>query len=407
MTSTFYPPYHIGGDAVHVKYLAEELAKRGHEVHVLHSLDAYSVKRRQIPRQAESKGVFTHPMGTPFSLSAYEAYVFGGASPVTRRFHTLVKETKPEIVHHHNVSLLGYKILRKRSSYLNLYTAHDYWLICPQSNLLRRGNRICEKASCIFCGLAYKKPPQLWRYHTGFKEAIEDIDILIAPSNYLKAKITHELPIEAVTIPNFVPTPPNRIAPSEFSNYLIYVGALEEHKGILLLLEAYKELANYTGLKLAIVGDGMLRRKVDRLIHEYALESIVISLGWVDRSLLYALLRDATGLVIPSVCPDNAPLVSLEALSVGTSVVGSDRGGLPEILSTLDRELVFSWEHNGDLRRAVGFLLENYENLAKKAYKAYRENFSAEAYLTSYAKLLSTHLHHETSQCRKPNEPDK
>ena len=37
MVSTFYPPYHLGGDAIHVKYLADELSKAGHEVHVIHS----------------------------------------------------------------------------------------------------------------------------------------------------------------------------------------------------------------------------------------------------------------------------------------------------------------------------------------------------------------------------------
>ena len=60
MTCSFYPPYHVGGDATHVEYLAKELAKRGHEVHVFHSLDAYKIKRggklpaKQIFRSRES-----------------------------------------------------------------------------------------------------------------------------------------------------------------------------------------------------------------------------------------------------------------------------------------------------------------------------------------------------------------
>ena len=45
-TTSFYPPYSIGGDATHVKYLAEELAREGHEVHVVHSIDAYRAKRK-------------------------------------------------------------------------------------------------------------------------------------------------------------------------------------------------------------------------------------------------------------------------------------------------------------------------------------------------------------------------
>ncbi|MDY6917297.1 MAG: hypothetical protein SVP26_05030 [Chloroflexota bacterium] len=44
-TTTFYPPYHIGGDALDVKWLAEDLATRGHEVHVMHSVEAFAPKR--------------------------------------------------------------------------------------------------------------------------------------------------------------------------------------------------------------------------------------------------------------------------------------------------------------------------------------------------------------------------
>jgi hypothetical protein len=36
LTSSFYPPYHIGGADIHVCYPAQELVKRGHEVHVMH-----------------------------------------------------------------------------------------------------------------------------------------------------------------------------------------------------------------------------------------------------------------------------------------------------------------------------------------------------------------------------------
>jgi len=159
LTSSFYPPFHIGGDAVHVRYLAEELAERGHEVHILHSLDAYRVKR-SLPRTAlDHEGIRRHPIETALSLSAYEAYVFGTSPSVARRFRALVKDVRPNVVHHHNISLLGYDLLLRRGNYLNIYTAHDYWLICPQNRLLRRDLRVCETASCMTCGLYYRRPP--------------------------------------------------------------------------------------------------------------------------------------------------------------------------------------------------------------------------------------------------------
>ena len=55
MVTTFYPPYHFGGDGVFVYRLAEALAERGHLVDVIHSADAY---RLQHP--AEPEVAFSH-----------------------------------------------------------------------------------------------------------------------------------------------------------------------------------------------------------------------------------------------------------------------------------------------------------------------------------------------------------
>ena len=43
--STFFPPFHIGGDATHVENLARLLNKNGNEVHVVHLLDSYYFKK--------------------------------------------------------------------------------------------------------------------------------------------------------------------------------------------------------------------------------------------------------------------------------------------------------------------------------------------------------------------------
>lgn len=135
-TSSFYPPYHLGGDAKHVQYLAEELVRKGHEVHVLHSIDAYRMKRRsQLPKRTISEGVITHPVITRLSLTPYEAYMLGNSRTIGKQFQTLVKQLKPDVVHHHNIALLGYNLLRKLGNYENLYTAHDLWLICPENDL--------------------------------------------------------------------------------------------------------------------------------------------------------------------------------------------------------------------------------------------------------------------------------
>jgi glycosyltransferase involved in cell wall biosynthesis len=45
MVTTFYPPYHFGGDAMYLYRLTNELARRGHRVDVIHCKDAYMLLR--------------------------------------------------------------------------------------------------------------------------------------------------------------------------------------------------------------------------------------------------------------------------------------------------------------------------------------------------------------------------
>lgn len=389
LTSSFYPPFHVGGDAVHVSYLADELAARGHEVHVLYSLDAYRLKERK-PRPGHwvNEKITLHPIVTPLSLSAYAAYLIGSSHAVTKSYRALLEEVKPDVVHHHNISLLGHNLLDKRGNYLNLYTAHDYWLICPQGNLLRNKSRVCDTASCMLCGLSYGRPPQVWRYCGGFEKSIHEIDCLIAPSDYLKRRMMGKLPLKGVTIPNFAPNPPNDIRSSEYSGFFLYAGVLEMHKGVIQLLEEYRDFAEQTNMKLIIVGQGSLRPEIESFIKKYGLSHRVYLLGWVNRDSLWAMLQDATALVIPSIWPENSPLIALEALSVQTPVIGSNRGGLPEIVRRLNDGLVFSWELKDDFRRAVRFCLDNIEEMRNRAREIYTERFSPAAYLKSYEKLL-------------------
>jgi len=389
-TSTFYPPYHIGGDAVHVKYLAKELAKCGHEVHFLHSLDAYRVKKKRSSKRDEEAydNAYVHPIQTPFNLSPYITYLFGNSPAVIRKFESLLREIKPDVVHHHNISLLGYNLLRKKDNYLNLYTAHDYWLICQQNNLMKARNQVCERPRfCSLCALKRCKPLQLWRHSHGFKTAVRDIDILIAPSNYLKEKILEKFSVRAVTIQNFAPEPPQDIKSSEFSNFFLYAGVLEEHKGILHLIKVYGEICNKIQRRLIIVGDGNLRTQIDRYIRRMKLENKIFVLGFVSRDRLYSLLKDADALIIPSIWPENNPLVALEALSLGTPVITSNMGGLPEIIGKINDKLVY-----GSISE-LKWLLLNYdaaykEKLLARLKEIYEKHYTPEAYLSAYFGIL-------------------
>ncbi len=389
LSSSFYPPYHIGGDATHVKYLAEELVKRGHEVHVIHSLDAYKIKRgEQLPRKQiqAQKNLFINTLESPLrTLDPLIIYTFGNSLWVSRKFSEAVKAIRPDVVHHHNISLLGYDVLRKRSDYLSLYTAHDYWLICPTNNLLKNQEEICKVKNCSSCSLKYRKVPQIWRSCRNFKMAIKNIDLLISPSEYLRKQLIKEVDVSSITLPNFVPSPPDNIVSSNYENYFLFLGMLEKHKGILTLLELFKEQRDNLKTKLIIAGGGSLSPYIREFIKKNSLSNLVLFLGFVDNQTKYSLYSNALAVIIPSIWSENAPLVALEALSVGTPVITSNLGGLPEIIEKVDKKLIFN--STNELRDILLTFSRN-DFSALKVKNVYQQNFSPQVYVDKYLAVI-------------------
>ncbi|MGO8806852.1 MAG: glycosyltransferase [Candidatus Bathyarchaeia archaeon] len=394
-SSSFYPPYHIGGDATHVEYLSKELADRGHEVHIIHSLDAYKVKRGKIqPNKVVSRqeNVFVHAIKSPLgTLDPLLIYTVGNSLWVDAKFSQILKDVRPNVVHHHNISLMGYDLLRKRSDYLSLYTAHDYWLICPTNNLFKNQEEICNVKSCSSCSLKSNRIPQIWRSCRNFKMAVRNIDLLISPSEYVRKRLVQEIDVPSVTLPNFVPHPPDNIPSSRYENYFLFLGMLEKHKGILNLIELFKEQRHNLNAKLVVAGGGSLSPYIRDYIEENSLSDSILFLGFVDNMTKYSLYANALAVIIPSIWPENAPLVALEALSVGTPVISSNQGGLPEIIEKVDPNLIFNdWTELKDI-----LLHFSKKDLSPQKIKnVFEKNFSPKAYTENYLRIIRNLLNH-------------
>ena len=391
MTTTFYPPYHVGGDATHVKWLAEELARRDHEVHVMFSLDAYELKRGKVAAVSfEPSAVHLHPLRSPRGrFEPLIVYLRGKSAYFSMEFERLLGEISPDVVHHHNISLLGYDLLRNRGLYLNLYTAHDYWLVCQRNDLLRNGQLCDTDRSCSICALRSHRPPQFWRRWDAFARAIRDVDLAIAPSSYVGGTLSEKTGLPFVTIPNFVPYPPEDIPPSGFSDYFLYAGVLESHKGVMELVELFKDHWRQIGACLLVAGTGPLDKRLLAYVERNGLEDVVHLLGWCDQKILYSLYRDAHALVMPSLWPENAPLVALEALSVGTPVVASNMGGLPEIAGLQGDGFVCDLAYLKDALIRVRSASPDRQRLQD----IYRSHFSPEQFISRYLELIEEKRH--------------
>ena len=185
----------------------------------------------------------------------------------------------------------------------------------------------------------------------------------------------------------FFAVPPVDVKEEEHGNYFLHAGVLAKHKGTLDLLEVFKRHRKQIAGNLVIAGRGPLEETIRAFVASNRLEDRVEFLGWVSFDRLWALYRNALAVVVPSLWPENCPAVALEALSVGTPVIGSDQGGLPDIIGKVDRELTFK---AGDVEqladRLVSFDPRKYP--VHMLRKVYEDNYAIDAYLDRYEAII-------------------
>ena len=380
MVTTFYPPYHVGGDAIHVQDLARALSSRGHEVHVEYSPAAYALRHKPLrgPPPERDDGVVLHPIPGDGWRQPVAAHVLGRSAGV-RRFHGhLLDDVRPDVLHHHNISLLGLDVLERRSRTRALYTAHDYWVRCPRSDLFKYGKYPCDAPTCLRCELVSRRPPQLWRYGSGGRGLL-GVDCAIAPSQFMARAIQSSVRCPVVHIPNFAPdADPSRVPHAPGDSFL-FAGVLEMHKGISELAAACLRRS----FPLRVVGRGSLSDSLTEIARRRP-NGMHIE-GWLPRERLFGLYRTAKALIIPSLSPENAPLTAVEALSCGTPLLVARRGGLPELLHDGATGLSFEPDPEGIVDAVERFeRLENPSSLRAGARWAYERYHTPDGYLQRY-----------------------
>lgn len=119
---------------------------------------------------------------------------------------------------------------------------------------------------------------------------------------------------------------------------ILAVGRLIPKKGFHVLLAACHQLLHQgVSFQLLLVGDGEERRTLEKMRQELGLEDRVKFLGYLSASELRDLYYKATVLAVPSVVSpdldkDGLPTVIVEALAAGVPIIGSDVGGIPEVI---------------------------------------------------------------------------
>jgi glycosyltransferase involved in cell wall biosynthesis len=143
------PPRLYGGTERVVSYLTEALVAQGHDVTLFATAD--SLTRARLVAGAP------HGLRLDGRSRDHEEPHRALLDKVLRRSDNF------DVIHFHNVSLIGGPGVLSYGAAVKLYTAHEHWLVCPMHTLWRHGREICTGRECLRCAFAYKRPPQLWR----------------------------------------------------------------------------------------------------------------------------------------------------------------------------------------------------------------------------------------------------
>jgi glycosyltransferase involved in cell wall biosynthesis len=153
---------------------------------------------------------------------------------------------------------------------------------------------------------------------------------VVVPSRYL-AEIAAGWGLDRVRIDvltNPAP-PPADVEPAELADgTFVFVGRLTEQKALPVALAA---LAEVPEAQLVLVGDGPERESLQRRVRELGLDDRVRFLGSLPRGDVLRQLAGARAAVLSSAW-ENLPHAAVEALSVGTPVVSTAVGGVPEVV---------------------------------------------------------------------------
>lgn len=397
MVTTFYPPYHFGGDAIYVQRLARALVARGHHVEVIHDTDGYRAMTGTTPAlpAPHPDDPVVHRLGSRNPrLASLSVQQLGRPTLHARRLHALL-DGRFDVIHFHNVSLIGGPAIWKIGTGVKLHMAHEHWLVCPTHILWRDNREICDERRCLRCVLRHRRPPQLWRATDLIAREARHVDRFLTLSR--SAAANHRafgFGPEMTVFPSFLPkaeAAPASVAPGAVAAggaptrpYFLFVGRLEVIKGLQAVIPEFDAAMP---ADLLIAGDGAYEGTLRRLAEGRA---NVRFLGRQTMEELRHLYRGARAVLTPSNCYEVFPLVVLEAFRDSAPVIARDLGPYPEILAETGAGRLF--RDRDELRAALLHYAGDAAAAARDGARgraAFERQWSEDVVIAQYFRLIA------------------
>ncbi len=305
-----YPTY--GGSGVVATELAHQLAKRGHDVHVV----SYETPFRFNPFQPNLH--FHRVEVNDYPLFQYQSYSLNLAN----RLIELVESRGVEVIHSH------YAVPHAQAAWM-------------AREVLREERGLDVKLACTLHGTDITLVGRERSFFELTRFAIQRQDLLTAPSAWLATETEREFHTDdhdILVIPNFVDLERFRPASSTETRrdlgvgdrYLItHVSNFRPVKRVEDVVSGFAALQRQVPAVLALVGEGPELSKAEDLAESLGISNDVRILGKLDR--LENVLQASDLFFLPSIA-ESFGLAALEAQACGCPVIGYRAGGLPEVV---------------------------------------------------------------------------
>jgi len=308
------------------------------------------------------------------------------------RIERIINGFNPDLLHVHNtfpmISPAIFRMVGDRCP--KVMTLHNYRLICPSATLFRNERPCFDCVSPLgpLPGIVhgcYRKS----RLATASVAATvflhqllgtwkRYVDAFIVLSEYQK-----EMFVSAGLPKHKIHVKPNSCADIVISSVrherrpvCIYVGRLSQEKGLQTLIEAWRQWGT-NAPTLKIIGDGDLREELQRLAKDLNVQFM----GILGPEQVKEEMSAASLLILPSMGLEAFGLVVIEAMRLGTPVMVSDLGPLPDLVDHGDSGLIFQAGNSSDLISVLRDAWRNPETLRQLGEKgkiAFENRFTRE-----------------------------
>ncbi len=368
-----YPTY--GGSGVVATELAQELARRDHQVHMV----SYE---RPFRFDESQENLFFHQVEvSDYPLFRYQPYSLN----LTNKIIELVEEHGVEVVHSH------YAIPHAQAAWM-------------AREVLREERGLDVKLACTLHGTDITLVGIERSFYELTRFAIQRQDLLTAPSHWLTEKTETEFQIpreDMVVIPNFVDlgrfrpadgTAKRRELGAEGRALVTHVSNFRPVKRVQDVVSAFAVLRQRLDAVLALVGSGPDLDMALRLADALGVREHVRALGKLDD--LETVLQASDVFFLPSLV-ESFGLAALEAQACGCPVIGYRAGGLPEVVEDQVTGILCPEKEDVCLGSLTADLLENPDRLQAMRVASSRraELFATAPIIDRYEKALCCLVH--------------